>query len=304
MSWPADQEDGSNGVHPKINRWVEEFLNNRTLRVKLGDQHSSEDTVKSGLPQGAVLGPLLFLIFINDLADELTCNHLFFAEDAKLIAPRSQQHELRSSIQKAFTFSRRWDPPLNASKSHHLSIGGTPDLRIALSEEPAGKPLQKCEQINDLGITVNVVFNPLANVLDADNKARGIWYFIKRSLTCLTNKIFVPLYSALVRPHFEYTIQANCPYLKKGTNYLERILRSATWCVKGLRGLTYEERLQALKLQTRGKRRLRNDLVLVHRILYNHIDLDATQLFKFSRRPGLRRSSIRLLHQPGRTRRR
>ncbi len=74
--------------------------------------------------------------------------------------------------------------------------------------------------------------------------------------------------------------------------------------MKGLGGLTYEERLQALKLQALGKRRLRNDLVLTHKILYNHIDLDVPQLFKFSRRPGLRRSSIRHLHQTGRTRRR
>ncbi len=89
------------GVHPKVNRWVEEFLNNRTFRVKLGDHHSSEGAVKRGVPQGSVLGLLLFLIFINDLADELTCNHFFFAEDVKLIASRSQQHELRLSIRQA-----------------------------------------------------------------------------------------------------------------------------------------------------------------------------------------------------------
>ncbi len=83
------------GIHPKINHWVEEFLSNRTFRVKLGDRHSSEGFVKSSVPQGSVLGPLLFFIFINDLADELTCNHLFFADDAKLIAPRNQQHEIR-----------------------------------------------------------------------------------------------------------------------------------------------------------------------------------------------------------------
>ncbi len=65
-----------------------------------------------------------------------------------------------------------------------------------------------------------------------------------------------------------------------------------------------EERFQALKLQPLGKRRLRNDLVLTHKILCSHKDLDATQLFKFSRRSGLRRSSIRLLHQTGKTRRR
>ncbi len=135
------------GVHPKIYRWVEEFLNNRTFRVKLGDHHSSEGAVKSGVPQGSVLGPLLFLIFINELADELRCNHLFFADDVRLIAPRSQQHELQSSIRQAFNWSHRWDLPLNANKSHQLTIGGTPDLRIALSEEAAG-------------ITVNAAFTP------------------------------------------------------------------------------------------------------------------------------------------------
>ncbi len=51
------------GIHPKINRWVEEFLNNRTFRIKLGDHHSSEGTVKSAVTKGYVLGRLLFLRF-------------------------------------------------------------------------------------------------------------------------------------------------------------------------------------------------------------------------------------------------
>ncbi len=131
-----------------------------------------------------------------------------------------------------------------------------------------------------------------------------MFYFIKRSFTCLTKEIFVPLFSALVRSYLVYAIKANCPYIKKGINHLESIQRALTRWVKGLSGITYEERLQTLKLQSLGKRRLGNDLVLTHKILYNHIDLDVTQLFKFSRRPGLRRLSIRLLHQTGRTHRR
>ncbi len=130
-----------------------------------------------------------------------------------------------------------------------------------------------------------------------------ILYFIKRSFTCLTNEVFVPLYSAVVWPHLEYAIQANGPYLKKDINHLERIQRPATWWAKGLRGLTYEERLRALNLQPLEKKATKW-LVPDQKILYNHIDLEATQLFKFSSRPGLRRSSIRLLYQTGRTRRR
>ncbi len=83
-----------------------------------------------------------------------------------------------------------------------------------------------------------------------------------------------------------------------------RIQRAATRWVKGLRDLSYEERLRELKLQSLEKRRIRNGLVLIHKIMFHQINLEASQLFKFSRRPGLRRSSLRLLQQTGRTRRR
>ncbi len=79
------KEIAAMGINLKINCWVEEFLKNRTLRVKLGGHLSSEGTVKSGEHQGSVLGPLLVLIFINNLTDELACNQ-FFADDVKLIA--------------------------------------------------------------------------------------------------------------------------------------------------------------------------------------------------------------------------
>ncbi len=136
-------------------------------------QYPIEGIVKSGVPQGSLLCPLLFLIFINGLENELTCNHLFFA--VKLIAPRSQQHELRSSIQKTLSWSRRWDLPLNASKSHRLSIGGPPDHRLVLSEETNGELMKKYQRINDMGKTVNSAFTTSANVPPAPNKARGIY---------------------------------------------------------------------------------------------------------------------------------
>ncbi len=80
-------------------------------------------------------------------------------------------------------------------------------------------------------------------------------YFIKRLFTCLKKEIFLPLYRALVRPHLEYAIQTICLYLKKGIYHLERIQRAATRRVKGLRDLSYEERLRELKLQSLEKKK-------------------------------------------------
>ncbi len=108
---------------------------------------------------------------------------------------------------------------------------------------PKKRMMNRCRnaKINDLGVTVNSAFTPSANVLTAANKARGMLYLIKRSFTCPTKVIFLPIYRALVRPHLEYAIQANCPYLKKGIYHLERIQRAATRWVKGLRDLSLKK---------------------------------------------------------------
>ncbi len=125
----------------------------------------------------------------------------------------------------------------------------------------------------------NSAFTPSAKVLTAANKAREMLYFIKMSFTCLTKKIFISIYRALVRPHLEQSIQVNCPYLKKDIYHLERIQRAATRWVKGLRDLSYEDRLRKLKLQSLEKSRIRNVLVLTHKIMFHQINLEASKLF-------------------------
>ncbi len=90
----------------------------------------------------------------------------------------------------------------------------------------------------------------------------------------MTKKIFLSLYRALVRPHLEQSIQVNCPNLKKDIYHLKRIQRAATRRMKVLRDLSYGERLKELKLQSLEKRRIRNDLVLTHKIIF--LDLVAS----------------------------
>jgi len=74
------------------------------------------------------------------------------------------------------------------------------------------------------------------------------------------------LYKGFIRPRLEYAVQAWSPYLRKDISCLERVQRIATKLVKGLKCLTYEQRLQRLHLTTLEKRRLRGDLIETYKL--------------------------------------
>ncbi len=77
----------------------------------------------SGVPQGSVIGPLLFLLFVNDLPDVLETLTLLFADDVKMVTRRSQSMNLRSSRTAAWHWSKKWNLPINPTKCNYLTIG-------------------------------------------------------------------------------------------------------------------------------------------------------------------------------------
>ncbi len=117
------------------------------------------------------------------------------------------------TIQEAFSWSCKGDLPLNAGKSQYLSIRGPPHHFLVLFEGTWSNQMNKCEKINDLGIAVNSTFTPSANVLTAANKARGMLHFNKRSITCLTDLMY--LYIAHWWDHRMHSAQINFPVTRR-----------------------------------------------------------------------------------------
>ena len=113
------------GITGKTHRWIEDFLGNRTQEVVVNGSKSECGMVKSGVPQGTVLGPLLFIIYINDIESQITCSISLFADDSALYRPiysESDSLSLQEDIFKLQKWANTWQMAFNVNKCKLLRI--------------------------------------------------------------------------------------------------------------------------------------------------------------------------------------
>ena len=110
------------GINNNLLSWVSSFLKDRNQKVRVNDSYSESCPVDSGIPQGSILGPLLFIIFINDLPDHVESCCKIFADDTKIYGSSSQHDKIQTDIYNLLKWSDTWQLKFNVEKCSVLYL--------------------------------------------------------------------------------------------------------------------------------------------------------------------------------------
>jgi ribonucleases P/MRP protein subunit RPP40 len=270
------------GVRGKVLNWIAEWLTGREQRVVVSGKSSGWERVRSGVPQGSVLGPVLFLIFISDLDEEASASTLVakFADDTKLaqvIETEQDRETLQRTLDGLQAWAVKWGMKFNVAKCKLMQVGrGNHPHNYTLENVN----LAHTEEERDIGVMVSTSLKPATQCCKAARTATVVLGQITRSFKCRDKKTFVALYKRYVRPHLEFSVQVWNPWLKKDVELLEKVQERAVRQVTGLRGTTYEQKLSELKLASLVDRREEADMVLVYKVMNGKCRVDRKDWFE------------------------
>ena len=281
------------GISGKVYKWIESFLMGRKQRVVLNGEESSWTPVTSGIPQGSVLGPILFLIYINDLPDVVKSLVKLFADDTKIYAKVNNIEEkdtLQEDIRSLNDWSNKWQLKFNKSKCKHLHLGRDTEFTYEMD----GDTITTTTEEKDLGVLMDNQLKFQAHIGTQIKKANQKLGIIKRTFSYMDKEMFTTLYKSLVRPHLEYATSAWSVIYKKDAIQIENVQRRATKLLKRISNLPYSERLKECGLPTLQYRRLRADIIEVYKIINNIDNIDRNKLFPPSNARNTRGHTVKI----------
>ena len=282
------------GIIGETASWIRSFLKNRRQKVVVENGKSDWVNVISGIPQGSVLGPTLFVIFINDLPDVVTSTIQIFADDTKIYRTVNDIGDttyLQEDLHKLQLWSTKWQLNFNAKKCKVMHLGHrNANVEYAMN----GTTLDIVTEEKDLGVIIDKELKFHKHVSASVSKANQILGIVKRTFETLDIELLPLVYKCQVRPHLEYGNAIWHPRYVADIKKVESVQRRATKIIPELRDKPYQERLQSLKLYSMEYRRKRGDMIQTYKILKKTDRIDSIKFFTQSNYKGTRNHSMKL----------
>ena len=223
------------GVLGELLSWIRGWLLNRWQRVGVRGSWSRWRRVLSGIPQGSVLGPVLFLVFIDDLEEGLRSEVLKFADDTKIfreVVSEVDRDVLQRDLDRLVQWSEVWQMRFNVDKCKVMHLGrGNLRGNYVMN----GGSLGVVDEERDLGVRIMSDLKALAHCAYVSSRANRVLGMISRTMVYRSADVLTRLYKSLVRPHLEYCVSAWSPHYVKDKEMLERVQHRFTRMVPGLR---------------------------------------------------------------------
>ena len=215
------------GVQGKVLNWIQSFLIGRSQTVVLEGDSSSEVPVSLGVPQGSVLGPILFLLYINDLPDNVQSQVRLFADDTAVylsIHSPNNSANLQKDLDRLQEWEAQWDMEFNPGKCQvcHITRSRNP---IKSTYTMHNKTLETVSSARYLGVdmSTDLSFNTHMNRITSNaNKSLG---FIKRNIKTKHKGVREAAYKTIVRPQLEYASTTWSPYTQNQSQKIEMVQR-------------------------------------------------------------------------------
>ena len=262
------QKLSETGIGGKLGRWIQSFLTKRKQSVLVNNQFSEEVDVVSGVPQGSVLGPLLFVIMINDIDEtvkeaKIRC----FADDTRAtkgVGNVKQASELQTDLEEIYDWASKNKMEFNNKKFELMRyrLSTNPIQSCTSYTDSTGNIIQEKENIKDLGVIMSNDASFKTHVKKVTDSLRNIAAWILRTFRTRDKQALLTAWKTLALPIHDYCSQLWSPYSEGEKRQLELIQWNFIRKISEVQSDDYWEALKKLGLNSLERRRDR------YRIIY------------------------------------
>ena len=264
------------GVRGVLLMWIESFLTSRTQRVIVNGVLSDPCPVVSGVPQGSVIGPLLFLVLLGDIDANILSSFLSsFADDTRMargLSGVSDASALQTDLEAVYQWAEDNNMSFNDLKFEVLRFGSDLTLKLITSyTNPSGIIIDSKEHVRDLGVTVSADGSFREHIRKVCQSARNMCAWILRTFSDRREDLMLTTWKSLVLPILDYCSQLWSPQNKGDIQMIEDIQKSFTRKIFLHGREDYWDRLQSLRLYSLERRRERYRIIYVWKMLENMV---------------------------------